>query len=65
MKLQANEEVRYLFGQIQGDKTRDDFALVFFLLMFSRLNNRAEGRHLNLRLHPRYPSLGPHNQKIF
>src|SRR3990172_292366 len=41
-KLQANENVRYLYGQIQSDKSRDDFTLVFFLLVFWRLNEQAE-----------------------
>lgn len=49
MKLQANEQVRYLFGQIQGDKTRDDFALVFFLLVFGRLKDRAEADFAELK----------------
>jgi len=48
-KAQANEQVRYLFAQIEGDKDREDFVLVFFLLVFGRLNNRAQGELAELR----------------
>lgn len=48
-KLQANEQVRYLFAQIEADKARDDFILVFFILVFGRLNDRAQASLAELR----------------
>lgn len=48
-KLSANEDVRYLLGQIQSDKAREDFSLVFYLLVFGKLNERAEADFAELK----------------
>lgn len=41
-RLSANDEVRYLYGQVQTDRSKEDFSIVFFLLVFGRLNERAD-----------------------
>lgn len=41
-RISANDEVRYLYGQIQTDRGKGDFSIVFFLLVVGRLNERAD-----------------------
>jgi hypothetical protein len=48
-KIKANDQVRYLLGQIESDKNRDDFGIVFFLLVFGRLNERAQADFAELK----------------
>ncbi|MFC1799477.1 AIPR family protein [Candidatus Eisenbacteria bacterium] len=48
-KLKANEKVKYLYGQVQTDRARPDFSLVFFVLVFGRLNDRAKKGFEELR----------------
>lgn len=37
-----NEAVRHLYGLIERDRTQDDFALTFFLIVYGRLDDRAK-----------------------
>ena len=41
-KAHANDKVRYLYGLVQGDRQRPDFALTVFLIVFGRLDQRAQ-----------------------
>jgi hypothetical protein len=40
-KLNANDQVRHLYGLIQSDKSKDGFTFTAFLIVFGRLDTRA------------------------
>jgi hypothetical protein len=40
-KLIPNEAVRHLYALVDRDRTKDEFSLVFFLVVFGRLDKRA------------------------
>jgi len=41
-KVNVNDKVRRLYGLIESDKDRDDFSIAFYLIVFGRLNVRAQ-----------------------
>jgi hypothetical protein len=48
-KLRANESVKRLYALIESDRSHEDFQLVFFLIVFGRLNERAEAGFQELK----------------
>lgn len=48
-KVSANDRVRHLYSLIATDKREEDFSVVFFLIIFGRLNDRGTAAFSDLR----------------